>query len=358
MKDGVDSTCAPPGVTESARPSVTVVVPVAGYAPTLDQSLAGIAATEPPPRELVVVCDGADTTAAAAAERHGARVIRTPERRGPAAARNLGVEAAATELVLFVDSDVVVRPDVVGRVASYLQDHPDVVAVFGSYDSAPAAEGFIAQYKNLFHHYTHQHGECESATFWTGCGAIRRSVLRSVGGFDARQRWLEDVELGYRLRAAGHRIHLDRTLQATHLKHWTFCSMVRSDVLHRALPWTELIHRFRRLPNDLNLRVSERVSVALLLTLLACLVAALWWRGTALAALAAAVGVVAINAPFYRFLGRQRGATFAIRAVPVHWLYLLYSGVVFGIGTAWFAIRPVGGERRQESSDSDRSRFR
>ena len=332
------------------------MVPVADYWPTLDQCLAGILAADPPPRDVVVVCDGADPAATAAAVRRGARVIESQLRRGPAAARNLGVEAAATDLVLFVDSDVVVRPDVVGRVASYMEAHPDVAAVFGSYDSAPSAPGFIAQYKNLFHHDTHQHGAREAATFWTGCGAIRRKVFESVGGFDERQRWLEDVELGYRVRAAGHRIHLDRTLQATHLKRWTFVTMVRSDIFHRALPWTELIHRYHRLPNDLNLRVAGRISVALVLALVASLAAAVWWSGAAVGALAAAIALLAVNWPYYRFLGRRRGALFAARAVPVHWLYLLYSGVVFALGSAWYAMGATRRGARQGSSDSDRRR--
>ena len=358
VRSGDEPAARRPASSHPERTDVTVVVPVAEYRPALVLSLAAIAAADPPPREVVVVCDGADSSSAAASARIGARVLSTPQRRGAAAARNLGVEAATTDLVLFVDSDVVVRPDVVGRVSAYLRARPEVAAVFGSYDAVPSASGFIAQYKNLFHHYTHQHGSREAATFWTGCGAIRRDVFESVGGFDVRQRWLEDVELGYRLRAAGHRIHLDRTLQATHLKRWTFATMVHSDVMHRALPWTELIHRYRRLPNDLNLRISERVSVALLFVLAAAVAAAPWWRGAAVVVPAAAAFLAAVNGPFYRFLGRERGAAFALRAVPVHWLYLLYSGAVFGLGTAWYAVRPGRRARRQGSSDSDRSRSR
>jgi hypothetical protein len=50
--------------------------------------------------------------------------------------------------------------------------HPEVDAVFGSYDDAPRAPNFIAQYKNLFHHYVHQHGKEEASTFWAGCGTV------------------------------------------------------------------------------------------------------------------------------------------------------------------------------------------
>jgi GT2 family glycosyltransferase len=318
--------------------------------------LAAIASGNPRADEVVVAVDGPVPGVRQTAEGYGFRVVETAGRAGPAGARNLGVDATTAPLILFVDSDVVIPPDAAGRVAGYLDPRPDVAAVFGSYDDRPFASGFVSQYKNLFHHYTHQRGAREAATFWTGCGAIRREVFESIGGFDPRQAWLEDVELGYRMRALGYRIHLEPTLQATHLKRWTIATMVRSDICHRALPWTELIHRYRRLPNDLNLRFAERISVALLLMLVACLTLTLWWRGAAIGSLAAAIALLAVNRPFYRFLAGLRGAGFALRAVPLHWLYLLYSGVVFGLGTAWFAVRPPRKETPQGSSDSDLSR--
>jgi hypothetical protein len=49
--------------------------------------------------------------------------------------------------------------------------------LIGSYDDAPGANNFLSQYKNLFHHYTHQTGSEEASTFWGACGAIRRDVF-------------------------------------------------------------------------------------------------------------------------------------------------------------------------------------
>jgi len=340
------------GHREARSPGVAIVVPVHRGDDALARCLEAIAGGDPPADEVVVVMDGPVAGARETANGHGFRVTETAGRAGPATARNLGAEATTAPIILFVDSDVVIPADTAGRVSAYLAVRPEVAAVFGSYDDRPPAPGFVAQYKNLFHHFNHQLGGGEAATFWTGCGAIRRAVFESVGGFDRRQRWLEDIELGYRIRAAGRMVHRDPTLQVTHLKRWTLASMVRSDIFHRALPWTELIHRYRSLPNDLNLRVAERASVALLLALVACVAGAAWWRGAAIGAFAAALVLLAVNGPFYRFLGRRRGLVFAARALPLHWLYLLYSGVVFALGSAWYATRGT----RQGPRDSARRR--
>jgi GT2 family glycosyltransferase len=157
-----------------------------------------------------------------------------------------------------VDADVTIPPDAIGQITAAFRREPDLAAVFGSYDDAPAATNFLPQYKNLFHHYVHQTAREEASTFWGACGAIRREVFLTFGGFDERYRQpsIKDIELGYRLKRAGYRIRLCKALQVKQLKRWGVVSLLKSDFFHRALPWTELILRDRRFINDLNLRFS------------------------------------------------------------------------------------------------------
>jgi hypothetical protein len=112
----------------------------------------------------------------------------------------------------------------------------------------------------------HQTGKAEASTFWAGTGAVRRVAFERVGGFD-EQRFprpsIEDIELGYRLRQAGYRIFLDKSLQSMHLKQWTLRSVIRTDIIHRAVPWSRLIIESGKGPDDLNLQTSQRVSVVL-----------------------------------------------------------------------------------------------
>src|SRR5262249_30507044 len=84
----------------------------------------------------------------------------------------------------------------------------------------------------------------------------------------------------YRLKQAGCKLMLDPLIQVKHLKRWTFSNILKTDIFDRGIPWTELILRERRMPNDLNIQVSQRVSVALVfLTLALAILAAIFWRG-------------------------------------------------------------------------------
>lgn len=323
---------------------VSVVVPAYNSSHDLRECLLALAQSIPAALEIVVVDDAStDETSAVAAE-HGAVVLRLARNSGPAAARNAGARAARGVIILFVDADVVVASDAIGRVAHAFEADAGLAAVFGSYDRRPRASGLVSQYRNLLHHFVHQTGNPDASTFWGGCGAIRRSVFFDVGGFDAerfQRPSIEDIELGHRLRAAGHRIRLDRDLQGTHLKRWRLLSVIRTDVTCRAVPWARLILVSRHLPDDLNLKWDQRVSSGLVgLAVLLVLVAPLRAELLGLAAIAVAA-VVVLNRRFFAFLQRERGIAFACACVPLHLLYYLYSGLSFAYVWTAAQITPV-----------------
>jgi len=262
-------------------PLVSVVIPVFNGSDHLDRCLAFLSLSQEAPLECIVVDDGSTDDSAKIAQRYGGKVLSTGGRQGPARARNIGAAAAEGSILVFLDSDVTIYPDTLAKLIGEFAADPHLDAVMGSYDDEPSAENFISQYRNLMHCFVHQHSNRQATTFWAGCGAIRREVFVSFGGFDEKYRAaaIEDIELGYRMAAAGRKLVLRPDIQVKHLKRWSLRSMIKSDFLHRALPWSELAIRSGRMPNDLNLRVSQRISVSLvfLLSILAgCLV---WGRG-------------------------------------------------------------------------------
>jgi cellulose synthase/poly-beta-1,6-N-acetylglucosamine synthase-like glycosyltransferase len=304
--------------------------------------------------ECIVVDDGSTDDPERVARRHRVTFLRSEVRRGPAHVRNLGARAARGHVLLFLDADVCPAVDTVSRVRTAFEADAGLDALIGSYDDAPASPGFVSQYKNLLHCFVHQNARREASTFWSGCGAVRRDVFLAMGGFDEAydRPACEDIELGYRLVGDGRRVELDRELEVKHLKHWTLSSMIRCDIFDRGVPWTELIWRDRSMPDDLNLRVGQRVCVVLvgLLVAASVLVGALLLGGLASpsreAALVGLLGVwllgvatvVALNHRFFRFLAERRGAAFAAGAVPLQMAFFFYSGLAFAIGTArWVA---------------------
>lgn len=255
---------------------ISVIVPAYNGNRTLHQCLGAITGSDYQEYELIVVDDCSTDDTVAIAEEYSARILSLEGGPyGPGYARNRGVEISSGDVVFFVDADVVIPGTTITKVAETFTQRPEISAMFGSYDDDPQAGAFSSQFKNLFHHFVHQQGNERAVTFWSGCGAVRRDVFVESGGFDS-DRYprpsIEDIELGYRLTAAGHQIIVNKEVQVKHLKHWTVRGMIKADIFDRAVPWTQLILREKDLPNELNLGLSQRASAMLLCVLIMHLV--------------------------------------------------------------------------------------
>jgi glycosyltransferase involved in cell wall biosynthesis len=250
--------------------AISVIVPVYNSAGYLRKCLEHLRLSSFTDYECIVVDDGSTDASAEVARQFGATVLSTDRRRGPAYARNLGAKSARGEILFFIDADVCVSGNTLDRVKFNFEQDLDLSAVMGSYDDEPESQDFLSLYKNLMHCYVHHNSRREACTFWSGCGAIRRSAFFEASGFDESydRPAIEDIELGYRLSSAGKKLALDTSILVRHLKRWSFFGLVKTDILDRGIPWTELILRDRHLPNDLNLQLSQRVSVALVFLLI------------------------------------------------------------------------------------------
>jgi cellulose synthase/poly-beta-1,6-N-acetylglucosamine synthase-like glycosyltransferase len=290
---------------------LSAIVPATDAPAMLERCVAAILAAEQPPDEIHVVDD--------------------PSAGGPSGARNVAAGRATGDVLVFVDADVEVHPDVFARIRHAFETDDGVVAVFGSYDDDPAGASVVSDFRNLLHHHVHQNGSGPASTFWAGLGAIRRDAFLGAGGFDESRfphPSVEDIELGIRLSSNGARIVLDPSIQGKHLKRWTLAGMVRTDLLRRGAPWVQLLLETRTGSRALNLGWRHRVSVVASILL----VAALLTRRPKLAA-GGALTMLLLNRSFYLLLVRRRGWRQAAAGPPLHVLHHLVSAAAVPLGT-------------------------
>jgi GT2 family glycosyltransferase len=333
--------------------TLSVIIPVHNGGDEFGLCLAALASSTRCPDEVLVADDASSDGSADLARQHGAQVLslKAPPH-GPAFARNRGAERATGDILVFLDADVAIHSDALALMERYLTEHPEISAVFGSYDAAPRAGSLVSRYKNLLHHYVHQHSKREASTFWGACGAVRREVFAAVGGFNEEYERpkIEDIEFGARLRRAGYKVWLCADVQVKHLKRWTLASLLRADILDRAIPWSRLILQDTHLPSDLNLNMKSRLAAIMAWGMLAFLVLAVRWPWTAIGGLLSLTVVAVLNADLYRFFQRCGGFRFAVGAAALHMLYLLYSSLVFALVAAQTFLSRVYTRLRKRQS--------
>jgi mycofactocin system glycosyltransferase len=241
-------------------PPVDVVLPAYGNADALQRCLAALA-QQSYPRERLRVTVVDDATPQPVQARVAApagltlRWLRLAENRGPASARNAGAFTAWPDgaphapWLAFLDSDCVPAPHWLAGLAALLED-PFVAAVGGGVRGLSRA-GLLARYEDA----------CSSLSlgplpgpvglpqgalaYLPSCNlAIDRDVYERSGGFREGWRFGEDVDLSWRLRAAGHRLfyHPTPALAHEHRTRWVpFLQRRRAygrseAALHRAHP--------------------------------------------------------------------------------------------------------------------------
>ena len=290
---------------------LSAIVPATNAPPTLDRCTEALRLSLGPNDEMVIVDSPRDANAARA--------------------RNLGAAQAAGDVLVFVDSDVEVRPEALGLIRAAFDSDRDLVALFGSYDDQPMAPGVVSSFRNLLHHYVHQCSPGEATTFWTGLGAVRRDAFEELGGFDESIPFMEDIDFGMRLASRHARIILEPEVQGTHLKAWTLWGMVRTDFAQRGIPWVRLLLRHRHSSDALNLSWRHRLSAGASLALLG---------GVALrrprAVLASGLLLTALNREFYALLARRRGRTEATAGVFLHAIHHLAGVASVPVGAAMY----------------------
>lgn len=185
---------------DAPTPAVTVVIPVFNRPDLLNKVLHGLTQQTCDLAQVeVLICDDGSTEDLSSVVAQYSEMLSLHHLRqdnsGPAAARNLGIRHASTDVVLFLDSDVLPDAELVASLLSALHRNPDwtgaearVIPVGGEPNAlwdAPV---------------------CESGgVYLTAAIAYRTKVLRAVGGMDEsfKRAACEDVELAARILPFG-----------------------------------------------------------------------------------------------------------------------------------------------------------
>lgn len=214
-----------PDPAEVGPAAVSVVVPVKDRPRELDRLLVAVRATAPDVGEVVVVDDGSrdpqrtrDT-----ATRHGARTVAHPRSRGPAAARNTGAGAASGDVLVFLDSDVVPEPGWLAPLLAHLADAavgaaaPRIVAWTPGGGRRP---GMVARYEqrrsslDLGARPAPVTARSRVAYVPSAALAVRREAFGR--GFREDMPVAEDVDLVWRIAAAGWRLRYEPAARVAH----------------------------------------------------------------------------------------------------------------------------------------------
>jgi glycosyltransferase involved in cell wall biosynthesis len=321
-------------------PQISVIIPARNAARTLPKLLDSLGHSSLMPREIIVVDDASVDATLAICQQYQVRIIQQIERVGPARARNIGAAAASSDILVFLDADVMVMPHTLAQIAQAFRIQPDLIGLSGVYAKIPANEGYFPRYKAALTHFWFR--DCERfESFETACAAISKVIFDRLGGFDERYRGadVEDYEFGYRLGQLGP-IRLDNRIEVAH--HFPGFLKNAVNYYQRTRLWATLFWSRRRFDSAATSRREGLGQIGGGLSIV-CLVGTLvlgpiWpvlaWI-SALGGLLAGLLFGSINARFFRFLWQEGGWRLGLYGSAVH---ALNSVVIsLAVGHSWLS---------------------
>lgn len=244
---------------KNTLPKVTVVIVNWNGAQFLERCLAALMAQTVVPHETILV-DNASSDGSLEIVRQfpSVRLLAQDKNLGFARANNLAIEAASaeSEWIALLNPDAFAEPNWLDALLAAAQANPDV-AFFGSklvtaadtavLDGAGDAyhvSGLVWRMGHGLHVSSFSEQECEVFSPCAAAAMYKRSALLEAGGFDEDFFcYVEDVDLGFRLRLAGHRCLYIPSSVARHVGSGTTGGQHSDFALyhgHRNLVWTYL----------------------------------------------------------------------------------------------------------------------
>jgi len=256
--------------------------------------------------------------------------------------RNRGVQLARAEIVLFLDADIVVLPTSLGDIMNVFKAHPEIAGLIGSYDDAPGAQNITSQFKFLLHHYMHQQEAKYIESFWSGCGAIKKSVFNSLGGFNASYLHggsIQDIEFGYRLKKNNYQIYNAKHIQVKHLKKLNLWEWIYTDICVRGVPWILVMLTYRDLSLKLNANVKGVVSVLSAWLMVFLLGASFFNKSLIYEFLVMLVLFLIINRGVLRFFAVKKNILFTVISTFYLFVYYINCGFCVLVGPLYYAFK-------------------
>lgn len=239
----------------SIIPTVTVVVVNWNGGVLLRRCLSDLARqTLQPSRILLIDNDSSDGSVESVSDLAGVTVRMMGENIGFAAGNNRALAECNTEFIALLNPDAFPEPDWLEKLVVAANTHPDFAA-FGSRQMVYRAENIVDGLGDVYHHSglvwrdgygrLFRHTDCIAKEIFSPCAGAalyRRVAFNNVGGFDEDYFcYLEDVDLGFRLRLAGYRAMYVPEAVVHHVGSATSGGQ-RSDFSvyygHRNLVWT------------------------------------------------------------------------------------------------------------------------
>ncbi len=314
---------------------LSIIVPFHNSQETIVDSLSAIKHSSINNYELIVVNDASSDNSLELSKPFTDKAITLKKVKSFFSLRIAGFNAAKHNVLVNIDSDIVVKPDTLKIISEYFLKNPDVDAITGILSASSPVDNFFSKYKNIYMNYGFKMLPKEVTFLYGSIYAIRSDVWESISESEKLQQnpaFCDDVELGQLLVNHGKKIHLVKELEVTHLKKYSFFNLLKND-FNVPKGFAQIASRKRVKPKfSFKKPVFAHTSLVKILSIFFVMLTIL----TALVYSSFAPYSIAawffLNTPYFLFIYRNSDLLFIMLSIPFTFLdhFVMGMGIVAG----------------------------
>jgi len=213
-----------PRKIDTNMPTVSIVIPTFNRSTLLENCLKSVLNQDYSSYEIIVVDDGSTDGTSKMLDKYikpyaEKIILLKQDRKGPAEARNKGIDFAKGKIVLFIDDDVVATPNWISEIIGDFQDPK--VGIVGGKTILKRIDTF-----NVLYHEKQNQGESGNVPLYvpTNNSGFLKEVIEKVNGFDVRFLYpgAEDVDICMRIQKMQYKLRINKKALVYHYESYTF----------------------------------------------------------------------------------------------------------------------------------------
>ena len=282
--------------------------------------------------EVIIVDDCSTDNSLKIAKKYPCSFFTTGKNSGPAAARNIGIKNAKSDILLFLDSDTKVEKDSLKKIYLTFIEQPEIWATIAMPNIFSLRKGKAPDYNALKNHYTLCSAEPYCNFFTTQMGAIRKDIFEKLGGFDEgfKSADIEDIEFGMRIPKG--RIYINKEVIIGH--HFPYLGAILRKYFKRAIMLTEFLKKRKEL-SSAHANLKGMASIIIVLISLAFLLFSLIYPVMLVFFLLSFLIFLLYNFKLFSFATQKRGSSYLLHSVSFEYLF----SIAIGLGGVVGALR-------------------
>lgn len=312
---------------------ISIIIPCYNSENTLDDCLKAVYSSSYKNFEVILIDDGSTDSSISIAKNYPVKIIRLKQRSGPARVRNVGVEHAKGEIIVFIDSDVIIEQESLNKIVDDFRKNDYIVAVNGLYSKTPANKGLFPSYLALQKYYNFSRSGKYFSHLATAFCAIKKNIFVKHKGFNPKNKEMEDYELGFRITRRD-KILLDKRLKCKHFfPSFTRCA---KKYFIRTQYWLDLFLKHKRFSTGIATKIRGFSSISSLLSLVFLLLFIFYFEALYLLIPFFLFSFYA-DRGFFRFVYSKKSFIFMIYSMFVSYSLQSVVGVSFML---YFILKP------------------